>query len=176
MRLVLARVIVFMLQFFDIIRHFYQSGSNLIGERIRWYQWRKRYWVQSTLSFGSNNRIHAPASLVNTSALVAEFIAAPASHMITAFIFLDPEVAERALLEILSSDKLFKVCLLLFLLNLIFLEFLASLADVKFDFALQAVVLLTFDAVVFTTFSVSIVNKSVVAVRSWAPCHIHTTI
>jgi hypothetical protein len=96
--------------------------------------------------------------------------------MITAFIFLDPEVAERALLEILSSDKLFKVCLLLFLLNLIFLEFLASLADVKFDFALQAVVLLTFDAVVFTTFSVSIVNKSVVAVRSWAPCHIHTTI
>lgn len=56
-------------------------------------------------------RLDAFATTINTSTLVAEVLAAPTGHMIAAFRSFDPEVAVRALLELLTLGEVEEGCI-----------------------------------------------------------------
>ena len=73
--------------------------------------------------------------LIDASTFVAEFFAASAFHVVTALRLLDPKLAEGALLELISFDKLFK-CLVKLVRITIVLVLFARLVFVHWSSAI----------------------------------------
>jgi hypothetical protein len=83
---------------------------------------------------------------IDSTAFVAEMLAASARHMVAPLSALNPEVAVRTLLVLLSLDE-FEECFVTCSYVIRYLILLAGLSSVIVDAAVQAIVLLASGAV-----------------------------
>ena len=106
------------------------------------------------------------ALLVDPSALVAEFLAATAAHVIAAHCLFNPELAERTLLELLALDE-FHHLLFFFINGFCLLVLITSKSLVEGHSALKTVMLIALSALEFV--NAFFKDECILAVGSRAP-------
>ncbi len=115
-----------------------------------------------------SNLVHTSALQVDTATPVAEFLATSASHVVTAFGFLNPKFAEGTHLVLGTLHKFLEsLFILVWICRCLILY--ARLTSMEGDSALKTVSFGTLDASEIIAVHTGVKDESVIAISGWAP-------
>ena len=113
-------------------------------------------------------KLTASTCSVNATASIAELFATPAAHVVTTLSFLDPEIAEGALLVLSAAHELLEGLIVLVWVSAN-LEFIARLPHVVRGLTGETVALFTNVTTEIVAIYFRVKNKAIIAIGTRAP-------